>query len=64
MYLKKVTLIMEDSLYQFYKKIGESAGGLEPEHVIVDSLFKLAGTLSMNALNERNNLKSTIQYFN
>lgn len=39
--MKKVTLIMEDSLYQFYKK-GESAGGLEPEQVIVDSLFKLA----------------------
>ena len=61
--MKKVTLTMEDSLYQFYKKIGEGAGGLEPECVIVDSLFKFAGALSVNALNEKSSLKSTSQYF-
>jgi len=56
--LKKVTIMMDDFLYQFYKKIGENAGGIKPEQVIVDSLFKLAGELSVNALNEKDHLKS------
>ena len=56
--MKKVTIMMDDFLYQFYKKIGENAGGIKPEQVIVDSLFKLAGELSVNALNEKDHLNS------
>lgn len=50
--------MIDGFLYQFYKKIGENAGGIKPEQVIVDSLFKLAGELSVNALNEKDHLKS------
>ena len=50
--------MMDDFLYQFYKKIGETAGGIKTEQVIVDSLFKFAGELSVNVLKEKNDLKS------
>ena len=53
--------MMDNFLYQFYKKIGENAGGIRPEQVIVDSLFKLAGELAVNVLNEKNHLKSNTQ---
>lgn len=56
MFLKKVTIMVEDYLYQFYKKVGENAGGIQPEQVIVDSLFKFAGELSVNALNKKKHL--------
>jgi len=50
--LKKITIMMEDYLYTFYKKIGESAGGLKAEQVIADTLYKFAGELCVNALNK------------
>ncbi len=56
--MKKVTIMMDDFLCQFYKKIGENAGGIKPEQGIVDSLFKLAGKLSVNVLNKKDHLKS------
>ena len=59
--MKKVTIMIDDYLYEFYQKVGESAGGLEPEKVMNDALFKLAGELSLNALNANNPLKSNIQ---
>ena len=58
--LKKVTITMEDYLYQFYKKGGENGGGKKPEQVMADALFKLAGELSLNAMNQKNQtLKKT-----
>ncbi|MPM74048.1 hypothetical protein SDC9_121033 [bioreactor metagenome] len=51
--MKKVTITLDDFLYQFYKKVGETAGGIKPEQVIADTLFKLAGELSLNALSKR-----------
>lgn len=51
--MKKVTIIMDDYLYDFYKKIGENAGRLRPERVMADALFKLAGELSLNAINKK-----------
>lgn len=59
--MKKVTLVIDDFLFQFYKKVGENAGGIKPEQVIVDSLFKLAGELSVAALNEKNHPESKTQ---
>lgn len=56
--MKKVTIMIDNYLYQFYEKIGENASGRNPEQVIVDSLFKLAGELSVNTLNEKEQLKS------
>jgi len=43
---------MEESLYNFYKKVGQQAGGLSPEKVMSDALFKLAGELALNALHK------------
>lgn len=44
--MKKVTITLDDYLYQFYKKVGETIGGMKPEQGIADTLFKLAGELS------------------
>ena len=48
--MKQVTISVEDYLYMFYQKIGQNAGGLSPEKVMADALFKLAGELSCNAI--------------
>lgn len=51
--MKKVMIVIDDYLYEFYKKIGENAGGIKPEKVMTDALFKLAGELSLNAISEK-----------
>ncbi len=51
--MKRVTLTVDDSLYAFYRKVGENASGLKTEKVMADALFKLAGALSLNAINEK-----------
>ncbi len=48
--MKTITIKIDDYLYEFYKKVGESAGGIKPEKVVADALFKLAGELSLNAI--------------
>ena len=50
--MKQITLTMEESLYNFYKKVGQQAGGPSPEKVMSDALFKLAGELALNALHK------------
>ena len=40
-------------MYEFYKKIDENARDIKPEKVMTDALFKLAGELSLNAINEK-----------
>ncbi len=56
-------MMMDDYLYKFYQKIGENSGGIEPEEVMADALFKLAGELSLNSLNENGQLKSNMQNY-
>lgn len=51
--MKKITIGLEDAVYQFYQKVGESAGGLPVEQVTADALYKLAGELSLNALSKK-----------
>ena len=51
--MKKVELQIEDYLYAFYEKVGESAGGLSPETVMADALFRIAGGLSLKAQREK-----------
>ena len=51
--MKKVTIGLDDAVYQFYQKVGERAGGLPVEQVAADALFKLAGELSLNALHTK-----------
>ncbi len=47
-------IVIDDYLYQFYKKAGENGGGIKPEQVMANALFKLASELSLNALNKKN----------
>ena len=54
--MREVTLKIEDFLYDFYRKIGQQAGGPSPENVMSDALFKLAGELSLNALHKKGSL--------
>ena len=51
--IKSVTIDIDDSLYDFYKKVGVQAGGIAPEQVMSDALFKLAGSLSIDALRKK-----------
>ena len=51
--MKKITINLEDTVYQFYQKVGERAGGLSVEQVAADALFKLAGELSLHALHKK-----------
>lgn len=51
--MKKVTINLDDAVYQFYQKVGNSAQR-PVEQVISDALFKLAGELSLEALHKKN----------
>ena len=51
--MKKVTITIEEYVFEFYKKIGETAGGIRPEQVMGDALFKLAGKLSLGYATEK-----------
>lgn len=53
--MKKVVIQVEDYLYEFYKKVGEASGGLKPESVMADALFKFAGELSLKVHHRKNN---------
>ena len=52
--MKELHILLEDYIYEFYKKVGEEAEGRSPERDIEDALFKLAGELSLSALNSKN----------
>lgn len=52
--MKQVTLDLEPSVVLFYTRIAASTG-IPLEQVLCDALFKLAGELSMEALQRRNN---------
>lgn len=52
--MKTVVIVIDDYLYEFYKKVGENAGRVEPEKVMADALRRLAGELSLNALHIKN----------
>ena len=53
--MKDVTIRIDNCLYDFYQKVGQSAGAIEPEKVMVDALFQLASELSLGALEKRKN---------
>lgn len=50
--MKRVEILVEESLYEFYRKVGAQAGGLA-ERVMADALLKLAGELSLQALEKK-----------
>jgi len=55
--LKQVTLNVPEYLFLFYDKVGKQAGGISAEKVMEDTLFKLAGELSLNAIHNKNKQK-------
>ena len=48
--MKEAVLPVEEFLYAFYEKVGQQAGGIPAEKVMEDALFKLAGELSLQAM--------------
>ena len=50
--MKELTIQIPEYLYEFYCKIGRQVN-LPTEQVISDTLFKLAGELSLNALHKK-----------
>lgn len=50
--MKKITICVEEYLYEFYRQVGKQEGGLTPEKVMADALLKLAGELSLHALHD------------
>ena len=51
--MKNVSIAVDSAVYEFYRKVGLSAGGLPPEKVMADALFKLAGELRLQALHQK-----------
>ena len=47
--MTQVTLLLEPSVALFYTRVAQSAG-IPLEQVLTDALFKLAGELSLEAL--------------
>lgn len=54
--MKRVEILVEESLYEFYRKVGAQAGGLPAERAMADALLKLAGELSLQALEKKRRL--------
>lgn len=50
---KQVTLLVDEAAYALYARVGQAAGGLSPKQVMADALFKLAGELSLQALDKK-----------
>ena len=50
--MKEVTIEIPDYLYEFYQKIGQQAN-VSTEQVVSETLFKLAGELSLNAIHKK-----------
>lgn len=50
--MKKVTIEMEDFLYEFYKKVGTNARRTA-EQVMGDVLFRFAGESSLRAIDRK-----------
>lgn len=51
--MKTVTLQVPEYVYDFYRKVGAAAGGRGVEQVMADALYKLAGELSLHAMEKR-----------
>lgn len=50
--MKELTIQISDYLYEFYRKIGQQAN-VSTKQVVSDTLFKLAGELSLNAIHKK-----------
>ncbi len=50
--MRKVSIEMEDFLYEFYKKVGSGAGRTAGQ-VMSDMLFRFAGESSLRAIDQQ-----------
>ena len=50
--MTQVTLLLEPAVALFYRRVAESAG-ISLEQVLSEALFKLAGELSLEAIQKR-----------
>lgn len=50
--MKELTIQISDYRYEFYRIIGQQAN-VSTEQVVSDTLFKLAGELSLNAIHKK-----------
>lgn len=50
--MKRVTIEVEDYLYEFYRKVGTGAGRTA-EQVMSDMLFRFAGESSLRAIDKK-----------
>lgn len=50
--MKRVTIEIEDYLYEFYRKVGIGAGRTA-EQVMSDMLFRFAGESSLRAIDKK-----------
>lgn len=51
--MKSIILNVPEYVYSFYQKVGIAAGGVNVEQVMADALYKLAGELSLNAIEKK-----------
>ena len=51
--MRKITIAVPEFLAAFYEQVGQQAGGIPVEKVMADALFKLAGELSLNAIDKQ-----------
>lgn len=51
--MKQVVITVEEFLYEFYRKVGQQAGGVSAEKVMSDALFRLAGDISVSVLENK-----------
>lgn len=56
MEMKTVILKVPDYVFAFYAEVGKKANGIPAEKVMSDALFKLAGELSLNAIDKQNRM--------
>lgn len=50
--MRRIEIVIDDYLYQFYEKIGENVG-IQTEQVISDCLLKFAGSLSESLMKDK-----------
>lgn len=50
--MKRVTIEIEDFVYEFYEKVGEQAGQIPVEQVLVDAVYKMLTDLTEGALTQ------------
>ena len=57
--MKTVKIEVDDLIYEFYQKVGQQAG-IPVGQVMFDALFRLAGELSLSAIQKKEGKRPSI----